>query len=251
MSRRAIAVLVLGLALVLGCGSSVCAASSRGPIMPRQPVCDPIPEQVRLSELKAAGVAERLGWADGQAGPGDVQVMVDPDIPPSKTLSTSGYIPQPDGYTCGPTSAHNLLLNWGTDVSITHLKADLGFTGSSTPMSDKWPTTLNSHSSSSYYVIGWSPGESTTWAAFVGDTLDNHPFILLVLMNESRGYLPGYTHDREWGHYVTGNGYSGYYSGTKYGKYFDQYNGLTGTYGEHSVALSAWIPMLYLNAIVW
>lgn len=195
-------------------------------------------------------MAARLGWTDGGPLLKEPGVMVS-DPPNAMTLSTANYIPQPDGTTCGPTSAHNLLLNWGQNVSIDHLKIDLGWTTNGTPLDSDWPTTLNDHSASTYYVIGWSPSETTTWAAFVGDTLDGHPFILLVSMSPSRGYLYGYPQDREWGHYVTGNGYSGYRSGTKYGRYFDQYNGLAYTYGEHEVPLSTWVTMLYQNGIVW
>ncbi len=245
MSRKVVPLVLCVLAL---CGTPVASASHRQcTLLTRQPVGEPTAEQLALSERKTQEVVARLGWTvEGR----DVQPMSDPEIPASKTLSTSGYIAQPDGTTCGPTSAHNLLLNWGQNVSISHLKTDLGWSTSGTPMSEDWPDTLNAHSGSSWYVIGWDPDQTTTWAAFVGDTLDDHPFILLVLMNDDRGYLVGYS-DGEWGHYVTGNGYSNYYSGTKYGKYFDPYDGRAGTYGEHSVALSTWVSLLAENAIVW
>lgn len=251
MHRKAIALAISMLALTVLLASPAMAGSRPVSTMPtRQPVGEPTPEQIVMSDLKAQQVAIRLHWTAGALGPGEAGVMVS-DPPNTMTLSIANYIAQPDGTTCGPTSAHNLLLNWGYDVSIDHLKTDLGWTTNGTPLDADWPTTLNSHSGSSYYVIGWSPSETTTWAAFVGDTLDYHPFILLVLMNDSRGYLVGYPHDREWGHYVTGNGYSGYRLGTKYGKYFDQYNGLANTYGEHSVELSTWVTMLDQNGIVW
>lgn len=177
-----------------------------------------------------------------------------PGIDNSKYLGTSGYIPQPDNTTCGPTSAHNLLLNWGKDIPLSTLESDLGWSSNGgAPFGSQWVTTLNSRSGSSYYVITSGPSQDTIWSAFSNDTLDNHPFILDVHMSPTNGYLPGYSNysPSEYWHYLTGNGYSGYYNTTKYGAYFDPFDKHVGSYGQHTQELSTWVPLLRERGIIW
>lgn len=100
--------------------------------------------------------------------------------PDTKTLSTTGYINQPDLTTCGPTSAKNLLRNWGKNVSLDTLKNDLLYDGDQTPFGDHWAEVLNDHTDSSHYAITWAPSENVLWNAFVSGTIAGAPIILDV-----------------------------------------------------------------------
>lgn len=209
-------------------------------------------ESKKLSDQKIVETAKRLEVLNKKVSNGQVNPMSDPQIPPSKILSTSGYIAQPDNSTCGPTSAHNLLLSWGKNISIDTLKKDLGYNGQ-TPFGDAWKTMLNNYTNSTYYVVTWSPSQTTIWNAFVGDTIDGHPFILDTHMSFENGYLEGYS-GSTWWHYVTGIGYSGYNlnsDNSKYGVYFDPYDGRVGTFGQHSLELPKWVKLVSERGIVW
>lgn len=210
-----------------------------------QPIGERSKYEEKRAEEKLKAVKERLNKKEQKS----ISPRVNPDIPPSKVLSTSGYIRQPDGSTCGPTSAHNLLVSWGKNVSIDTLKRDLGYSGQ-TPFGDAWPQTLNKHSGSSYYTISWGPSQSDIWSAAVGTALDDNPLIYDVHMNSSNGYLVGYS-GSSWWHYVTGVGYSGYYNATKYLQYFDPYDGRPSTYGLQKLSLEKWAPLLRERGMVW
>lgn len=183
-------------------------------------------------------------------------VMPMDPIPDSMQLSTSGYTNQPDNYTCGPGSAHNLLLNWGKNIATTQLEIDLQYGANGTPFTGTWTQTLNNYTNSSFYVALWTPSQSSIWTAFTYDTWQyGHPFILDTHMNSTNGYLVGYAAGGgDLWHYVTGNGYSGYTQGSdsnKYGAYFDQFNGRSGTYGEHQLVLTSWPSLLRERGIIY
>jgi hypothetical protein len=58
--------------------------------------------------------------------------------PGSSELATTGYIRQPDGDTCGPTSVRNALVNWGKNISVAAMKPQVGFDVDQTPWSDQY-----------------------------------------------------------------------------------------------------------------
>lgn len=64
------------------------------------------------------------------------------------------------------------------------------------------------------------------------------------------GHLVGYPSGTEYWHYVTGNGYQGYYYGAKYVRYFDPYNGIPGAFGQHQEPLYKWPALLRDRGIV-
>jgi hypothetical protein len=209
-------------------------------------------DSTMTQEMKAAADKKTADYAMRFSGTKGIAPESDPDIPASMRLSTTSYIAQPTVDTCGPTSAHNLLLNWGKNVSLSTLQTDLGYVqGDGTGFASAWPTTLNKHSASSYYVLLWTPSQSTLWNAFVGDSLDNQPFILDVHMSSATGSLVGYASGTEYWHYVTGNGYSGYSQTTQYGDYYDPYNGRSGTYGQHSMTVGSLVPLVKDRGIVY
>ncbi|NLZ49511.1 MAG: hypothetical protein GX895_12185 [Clostridiales bacterium] len=208
-------------------------------------------ESIKASQEKIRKMSERFKNVGKN---NSNNLMAIPDVPYSKTLSTSGYINQPDNNTCGPTSAHNLLLNWGKNISLNTLKNDLQFDGKQTPFGDHWAKALNKHTNSNYYNITWSPNQSTIWTAFLGCTVDGHPFILDTHMSSKNGYLVGYENSgKDYWHYVTGIGYSGANLSDSYkkGVYHDPFNGRAGTYGVHSLELPKWKALLAERGIVW
>lgn len=207
------------------------------------------PEEEALSLIKIEGLKGRFG--------GELVIQYDPDIPSSETLFTNGYLAQPpNSDLCGPYSAHNLLLNWGKNITITRLITGtprLNYTaGNGTAFDQNWVLTLNYHTNSNYYVRTAAPSQNTIWNTFVGDTLDGHPFILHVRMSPGNGYLPGYSSPQLVGHYVTGNGYRNYRSSTptaKMGRYFDC-NNRAGAYGQHELSLPKWPNLLRERGII-
>ncbi|AGB17836.1 C39 family peptidase [Thermoanaerobacterium thermosaccharolyticum] len=199
-------------------------------------------EMQKKSNEKIETFMEKLNIANEKEG-NMLIIQSDPTIPPSKQLSTSGYTNQPNGYTCGPTSAHNLLITLGKNVSIDTLSQELGTTQSGTSFdTSKWSNVLNSHtgSNSSWYVGMWNPSTENLWIAFVGDIVSGYPLILDTHISSSTAILPGYENDPNvnvW-HYVTGVGYSGYNNTTHYIAYFDPNKFRNGAYGLHTVNVS-------------
>lgn len=150
----------------------------------------------KLADEKATRYQERM-----ERDMRGIVPFAEPNIPYSKVLSTAAYSSQPDYYTCGPTAAHNLLLNWSQWASIDQLKKDLGYVyQEGTGFGPLWPQTLNKYTNSSYYVLQWTPSESTLWGAFVYNKADSRPFIMDVHMSSSTGALVGYPVNTDYWH---------------------------------------------------
>ncbi|ERM93292.1 hypothetical protein O163_00555 [Caldanaerobacter subterraneus subsp. yonseiensis KB-1] len=222
--------------------ASVVFAEGKNDLQINEQYVKPSAEMDKKAIEKLNMFKERLRMAENTKTNNDNLIIQSyPDIPSSKQLSTNGYVGQPNKYTCGPTSAHNLLLTLGKNVSIDTLSNELGTTQDGTPFdTNRWSNVLNGHIGRSWYVGMWSPNIDSLWTAFVGDIIDGYPLILDIHISSSTAILPGYEGDPNinvW-HYVTGVGYSGYYNAMHYVTYFDPNVFRQGAYGLHTVEVS-------------
>lgn len=147
---------------------------------------------------------------------------------------------QPNPYTCGPQTAHNLLTDWAVLVDEKTLETDLGYNGQ-TGLGPLWTTTLNKYIGSSFYVLTMNPNQTTLWNSYLVDIGSvGKPFVLDAYMSPTTGYMVGYA---SWAsgravlHYTTATGYTTSSANNAY--YFDSYNFHTGCYGAHYMEISS------------